>query len=787
MNLQTSQTGIYQKILNFKSLPLLILFVGWGLSAYLFYSIKKHEHEFNAAHFDTLALSITHSIQMHMNDFKDVLQGGVSLYAASESVQRSEWRAYTKASHITEQHPGVNGMGVILPVYPNEKASFLDQIRADEAPDFEIHPVQEIPVSQRPPADVHYVITYIEPEAPNRAALGLDIASEWNRRKAAEESRDTGELIMSSRITLVQDEAKRPAFLIFLPIYNKEVELTTLEQRRQALIGWTYAPFVTENFLSRILSDTTHEISLFLFEGSTIDFENLLYTNLTAPEKFPEFEKVSQLKLAGKTFTIGWSRSPNFIGTNTSASMWVVFFSALVSLLFSTLISIFQRLEQRARILVEERTQDLKESEKNLKESEFILEQKIKEANYAHENLIQTQEQLLKVQKMESIGNLAGGIAHDFNNILSGILGYASILKEKWAHDPKTLRQLEVIERSAKRGAELTKQLLGFARKEKSEKKIFKMNEVIQEAIRLLTPTLGEKVSLHHKLQNELWPIEGDSGQILQVLVNLGINARDAMPQGGEIHISSENYELYPDESLRHDPNAIHSGSYVHVIFRDTGTGIPKHIQEKIFDPFFSTKAPGKGTGLGLSMVYGIIQNHDGILGLESDEGKGTIFHLYFPATKASSLNLDLSKSGNRNALGQIEKEKSFWKNKLILVADDEVTLTDFLSEILSGLGANVLCANNGVEAIKIARTNESSLDLIVLDAIMPVLDGLKAFQQIEKLDRKIPVVFASGYSEGETMSELRKKTGVGFIQKPFSKEEIVKKLKDTIEKQSLI
>lgn len=248
----------------------------------------------------------------------------------------------------------------------------------------------------------------------------------------------------------------------------------------------------------------------------------------------------------------------------------------------------------------------------------------------AEKELRDTREKLFQSQKLEVIGQLAGGVAHDFNNMLGGILGYTSLLKDKYADDQKTMRQLSIIQQSAERGASLTRNLLGFARKGNYESVIISLNETVEEARAMLVHSLDKNIAVVIDVQKDLWQIKGDSTQLFQVILNLGVNARDAMPCGGTLTIQTRN--LWVDKSLCHNIAGLAEGKHVLVTVTDTGTGIPEDIRKRIFEPFYTTKGEGKGTGLGLSMIDGIIANHHGLIRLHSEEGKGTSFFIYLPA-----------------------------------------------------------------------------------------------------------------------------------------------------------
>lgn len=384
------------------------------------------------------------------------------------------------------------------------------------------------------------------------------------------------------------------------------------------------------------------------------------------------------------------------------------------------------------------------------------------------EELEDTQRQLVQSQKLEAIGQLASGVAHDFNNMLGGILAYASLLKEDYPDDEKLVSGLSVIESSAERGADLTKKLLAFARKGNYELAMVDLEKTVEEAVSLLQPSMDEKVRVSIKMDQNLWPTEGDSTQIFQVIMNLAVNAKDAMPSGGHIKISATNVEA--DEDYCHLHKSVTPGSYVRLSIEDNGSGIPKDIQEKVFEPFFTTKQPGSGTGLGLSMVYGIMKNHKGAVGLYSEPGHGTVFHLYFPRSRKAAYQ-DAPVSGftipsKVSLLGQD-----------ILLADDEETMRRVGTDILSRYGAKVHAYEDGELAVAELRANPGKYKIIILDAIMPKMNGVEAFHHMREVAPDAQFVFSSGYAESSEITELRSKYAVRFIQKPFKAEQLAREI----------
>ncbi|MCX5855101.1 MAG: PAS domain S-box protein, partial [Deltaproteobacteria bacterium] len=373
--------------------------------------------------------------------------------------------------------------------------------------------------------------------------------------------------------------------------------------------------------------------------------------------------------------------------------------------------------------------------------------------------------QLIQAHKMEAIGTLAGGIAHDFNNLLMGIQGYASLmLSDMDAHHPYHKR-LKKIEEHVSSGADLTRQLLGFARGGKYEIKATDMNDVVRRTSNMFGRTKKE-IGIHRKYKRDLWSVEVDRGQIEQVLLNLYVNAWQAMPDGGDLYLETSNVVL--DEGYTRS-FSVEPGRYVKLSVTDTGTGMDKWTQERIFEPFFTTKEMGRGTGLGLASAYGIIKGHNGIINVFSEPSHGTTFNIYFPA----SLKMPEKEA---HMSGDVLKGKG-----TILLVDDEETINEVSREILETLGYRVLVARGGWEAIEVYKTSGRDIDLVILDMIMPGLGGRETFDILKGINPDIRVILSSGYSiDGHTKAIME--WGVhAFIQKPFRIEEFSDKIRTVL------
>jgi len=361
--------------------------------------------------------------------------------------------------------------------------------------------------------------------------------------------------------------------------------------------------------------------------------------------------------------------------------------------------------------------------------------------------------QLLQARKMEAIGTLAGGIAHDFNNLLMGIQGNTSLILMDIDSSSPHYEQLEKIEQYVQDGADLSRQLLGFARKGKYKVKPINLNEAIEQNYTMFGRTKKE-VTIHRKFQQDIWAVKGDMGQIGQVLMNLYINAWDAMPRGGNLYLMTENVILDEDFGERYQ---LVSGNYVKLSVTDTGVGMSEETKTRVFEPFFTTKGMGRGTGLGLASVYGIINNHNGIINVYSETDKGTTFNIYLPASE---------KHAEKKARLPKEMLKG---SETILLVDDEDMILDTEKQMLEILGYNVLTGGSGKEAIEIYKKNQRQIHMAILDMIMPDMGGGAVYDEMKKMNPDVKVLLSSGYSiEGEA-TEILARGCNGFIQKPFT------------------
>jgi len=376
------------------------------------------------------------------------------------------------------------------------------------------------------------------------------------------------------------------------------------------------------------------------------------------------------------------------------------------------------------------------------------------------------EQQLMRAQKMEAIGTLAGGIAHDFNNLLMGILGNVSLMLMRCDESHPFFDRLKSVEEYVQRGSDLSKQLLGFARGGKYEVKPTHLGEFIRKSSEMFGRTKKE-IRIHHKVAEGLWSVEVDRGQMEQVLLNLFVNAWQAMPGGGDMYLSVENVNL---DEVDVSPYDINPGRFVKVTVTDTGIGMDESIKSRIFEPFFTTKERGRGTGLGLASVYGIIKHHGGFIHVESEKDFGTSFMIYLPASE-KYVQEDLG-----------TKDEIMKGQEAVLLIDDEEMILDVGSKMLESLGYKVMTAPGGRQGLLIYEQNKDRIDLVVLDIIMPDFGGKETFDTLCRINPAVRVLLSSGYSLDGQAKEIMQSGCKGFIQKPFSMAELSKKIREILD-----
>jgi len=409
---------------------------------------------------------------------------------------------------------------------------------------------------------------------------------------------------------------------------------------------------------------------------------------------------------------------------------------------------------------VEERTAELASTVQR-------LEEQITERQREEGWRVALEGQLHQSQKMDALGRMAGGVAHDFKNVLAVILGYSDILGQM-EYDEKTLARVNEIKLAAGRGSALTSQLLAFSRRQVFQPSVMSLNQAVVEMEKMLDRLVGEKVNLSLALQPDLATVRADPGQIDQVVMNLAVNARDAMPEGGGLQFATTEVEIGRSEADVKKP----AGRYVVLSVTDTGTGMDEETRRRIFEPFYTTKEDGKGTGLGLATVHGIVNQSHGYLEVESEVGKGTTFLVYLPALAGA-----VQEEGkSRPVGGQIQGTER------VLVVDDEPEFREMVRQLLEGLGYAVLMASGGLEALEIAEQEERPIHLVLTDVVMPGMNGRELADKISVTLPDSKTLYMSGYMDDAIVHSGLSGGELAFLQKPFTREDLAYKIREILD-----
>ena len=384
------------------------------------------------------------------------------------------------------------------------------------------------------------------------------------------------------------------------------------------------------------------------------------------------------------------------------------------------------------------------------------------------------EEQFAQSQKMQAVGQLAGGIAHDFNNVLTAIIGFSDLLLASHSTTDPSFNDIKSIKQNAQRAAGLVRQLLAFSRRQTLRPQVLRLNDVISELAVLLRRLIGAKVKLELGRGRDLWPVKADLTQLEQVIINLAVNARDAMPDGGALVINTGN--VAADDVSGFNYQLLPEAEYVLIEVTDSGTGIAKEIMDKIFDPFFSTKEVGKGTGLGLSTVYGIIKQTGGFIFCDSEVGKGTTFRIFLPRCAADEAG----------SSGQVAKTeiKDLTGHGAILIVEDEDAVRAFAARALSAAGYTVIEAATGVEALERMEEHDGKIDLVLSDVVMPEMDGPTMLREMRKTNKELKIIFVSGYADDAFKRNLDENETFHFLPKPFNLKTLAETVKTVLSQE---
>jgi signal transduction histidine kinase len=704
------------------ALPLFALFAGLLATLATALMMADAEEGRRRAHFDRLADGAIAAIESRMLAQMTLLRGAAGFFNASEQVTREDFRSYVARLNLNLYYPGVLGIGY---------------------------------AAYDPRGSGSSAILFIEPlNKLNAQAIGFDMLSEATRRAAMLSAARSGRALMSGRVRLVQEiePVKQPGFLIYAPLYRGGVVAP------ERLHGWVYSPLRAYDLFNAVFAARDmREIAVEIYDGSVAE-AHLLYRSGQVQDE-PRHEDVRPVRVAGRTWLVRITSSPEFEADAALPAAWgVTIAGALISLLVAALLFLQGRTTQRTEEQVQLRTAQLREA--NLRLIEEGEARKQAEATVA------------QMQKVEAIGQLTGGIAHDFNNMLTIVIGNLDIARRRLGDPEAAGRAIANASEGAQKAADLTQRLLAFGRKAALRPRVIDPNLLVGGMADILRRTIGETIRLETVLASSVWPICADPAQLESAILNLAINARDALPDNGTLRIETGNVTLR-DGDLR-GTESVAQGPHVRLTVSDTGHGMTPEVLARALDPFFTTKEVGKGTGLGLSQVYGFVRQSGGQLQIDSAPGAGTSVAIYLPR------HADAAASAERDDAPVAALPRA-QEGDTVLVCEDEAQVRAISVETLEELGYRVVAASDGEEALELLdRTPD--VRLIFTDVVMPGINGRVLADRA--LDRRpdLKILFTTGYTADAIVHDGRLDADVTLIPKPFTAAQLAQKVREVLD-----
>jgi len=873
-----------------------VTLVGLSLSLYLFHAAGVKEEALVRGEFERRAFRTVTVLQEGILRQMEPLASIAGLYAASRAVERSEFRAFARAA--LSRHPEIQALEWIPRVRRAERGLYEEDARAEGFHRFSITERKGPGTVIRAGERAEYFPAYfLEPMPGDQEAMGYDVASDPVRRVALERARDSGEMIATSPLLLVQDRGAEAGLVVFQPIYRNDAPHGTLAERRKNLAGFGLGVFRVRNMLDPLIREMgVGGIEVQIHDRMAPSGSRLLYVYREDPDhgqESPDEREIARIRsgdhmdaeveIPGRRWSVLLFPSAAFRKSQAGFHRWGVLGGGLlVTGLLVALQFVWVRRSERIERLaakIAETNEDLQreiaereraerrigealelnravieasplgictygsdglcrsaneaaarilgaEREDLLRQDLFRIEplrpagvpemaRRILEGDpggelelhtvstfgrevwlglrlapfvsggsrgillmiedrtarkHAEEALWQSEERLRQSQKMEAVGRLAGGIAHDFNNLLLVINGYASLLLAHLRDEDPRRKEAEEILAAGDRAAGLTRQLLAFGRRQVLQPKVIDLNALFSAMAGMLRRLIGEHIDLVTRFSDGLWPVKADPGQLEQILANLAVNSRDAMPGGGRLTIRTRNID--PDERLMRDHPSFVPGGHVLIEVSDTGTGMDEETRSHIFEPFYTTKETGKGTGLGMATVYGIVNQSRGHIEVDSEIGRGTTVRIYFPRAEEAQEGQDPEKAVQPAPPGR----------ETVLLVEDEPAVRSLVREILSGRGYRVLEAKDGEEAFSRIEECGEPIDLLISDVVMPRMGGPELWERLSSKRSGMRALFISGYARDALDDRRLTGSGCGFLQKPFSPEMLAAKVRELLD-----
>ncbi len=709
--------------------PALILVAGLLISLLAAWQLANAEERRSQVRFDNAAASAATAVLNKLDLQLALLRGTRGLFAASEAVSAEEFARYVGYGlKLQQNYAGIQGIGFAeagvkgraIPGQPPSDGGFVSSIRVLE------------------PANVR-----------NRVAIGIDMLTEATRRDAMLRAWRTNRHALSGMVQLVQeiDRAKQPGFLLYVPVRGPDGEFR----------GWSYSPLRGHDLFTTLFATPEFTGLRIAVHDGVPRAGNLLYSSGPMPGE-PRHSRTIHVPFGGRELYLAISSTDAFERASPLTLPLIVgLLGAVASLLVAALVLQQQRNVLRVEEQVRLATAELRAANARLREET--------------EARSQAESQLHQAQKMEAVGQLTGGIAHDFNNMLAVVIGSLDFAR----HTDDVARLKRLIGQALKgatKAAELTQRLLAFSRRQTLVPSVVDANKLVAEMSELLRRTLGGAIRLETVLAGGLWRVFADSAQLESAILNLAVNARDAMPDGGQLTIETANCHL--DEAYSQANPDVPPGSYVMIAVTDTGTGMTPDVQARVLEPFFTTKEVGKGTGLGLPQVFGFVKQSGGHLKIYSEPGRGTTIRIYLPRHRGAEVLAG-------KVIGGEEELPRGRAEELILAVEDEEDVRLMSVGALRDLGYTVIHAPDGAAALEALREHPG-VRLVFTDVVMPEMDGAQLSEHVRQHYPGTRLLFTTGYARQAMTRDGRLPEGVELLSKPFTITQLAQKVRAVLD-----
>ncbi|KMO18420.1 histidine kinase [Methylobacterium platani JCM 14648] len=703
------------------------------------------------------------TVEDQFRTYTALLRGGAGLFAADgDTVTLAQFRAYVQRIEFQALYPGFLGIGFTPAVPASDRERFAAKAAALGVPDFRVRPPTDNPVLSP--------VLFAEPPNPrNQAAIGYDVMSDPVRRDMVERARDTGLPAASARIQLVQeiDANKQAGFLVAMPVYAGGAVPADLDERRRRYLGFVFGAFRADDLFNSIVAAEAEEDAAYAIYDGAPGAATLLHRSARTPHSVPgRLTREATLELGGRTWTVQFEQrlSPRRasalpeIGLVCGGGLLATALLAFAAFRQRRTQDEIRRLNASLEARVEERTRDLREAAESLRQ--------------AGEDRARMEEVLRQSQKMEAVGQLTGGLAHDFNNLLAGISGSLELIETRigQGRSKDVAKYIAAAQGASKRAAALTHRLLAFSRRQTLAPKAVDANRLVDGMLDLIQRTVGPGIDLRHRGADDLWPALVDPSQLENALLNLCINARDAMPDGGRIVIETENRWIDRAQAEAQD---MPEGQYLALCVSDTGTGMPPEVVARAFDPFFTTKPMGEGTGLGLSMIYGFAKQSGGQVRIRSVVGAGTTVCLTLPRHRGEA------------EVGGLDAERrppaQAGAGETVLIVDDEPTVRMLVTDVLNDLGYTAVEAADGAGGLRVLQS-DARVDLLVTDVGLPGgMNGRQMADAARVTRPDLKVLFITGFAEAALFGDGRLEPGMAVLTKPFAVDALAARIREMI------